>query len=69
MQNRKKHDAFMELKEVQFSSKKEQWGETWAEQPTSVSCGGVLTLIDLQAKVRIGPIPETSKNPVYKRKQ
>ena len=31
------------------------------------SCGGVLTLISLQAKLRIGLIPQTSRNPVYNR--
>ena len=31
------------------------------------SCGGVLTPISLQAKLRIGLIPETLKNPVYNR--
>ena len=31
------------------------------------SCGGVLTLISLQATLRIGLIPQTSRNPVYNR--
>ena len=31
------------------------------------SCGGVLTPISLQAKLRIGLIPQTSRNPVYNR--
>ena len=31
------------------------------------SCGGVLTLISLQAKLRIGLIPQTSRNPIYNR--
>ena len=31
------------------------------------SCEGVLTLISLQATLRIGLIPQTSRNPVYNR--
>jgi hypothetical protein len=31
------------------------------------SCGGILTLISLQAKLRISLIPQTSRSPVYNR--